>query len=477
MPFSAATKWLEEIDATSVANLIAAASDIALIIEDGPGAIIHDATFSNEELSEEFRSRWVGQSWLQIVTVESRPKIESLLQDAANGAPLRWRQVNHASPGGEELPAVYAATRIGQSGRIFAVGRNLRPVAALQQRLIGAQQSLEREYGRLRQAEARHRLLFQVSGEAMLVVDAATRRVVEANPAAGRILGTDSRELTGRSVTSMFEAASRPALEDLLAGVRATGRMAAGSARTAEGEREMAASVTLFREDRASYFLVRLTAAAKNGLEAPLNEEHSLVLDVVAQQPDAFLITDPEGRIQFANPAFLDMVQLASEEQARGEPLERWLGRPGVDFNLLTAHLREHGSIRLFATTLRGTYGTNVDVEISGVAVAEGEHPCLGFTMRDVGQRVATERLGAKARPRSMEQVTELVGRVPLKELVRESSDVIERLCIEAALELTDDNRASAAEILGLSRQSLYAKLRRYGLGDLAEAPDERPRS
>ena len=40
-------------------------------------------------------------------------------------------------------------------------------------------------------------------------------------------------------------------------------------------------------------------------------------------------------------------------------------------------------------------------------------------------------------------------------------------LCIEAALELTRDNRASAAEMLGLSRQSLYVKLRRYGLGDL----------
>jgi DNA-binding NtrC family response regulator len=47
---------------------------------------------------------------------------------------------------------------------------------------------------------------------------------------------------------------------------------------------------------------------------------------------------------------------------------------------------------------------------------------------------------------------------------------VIERLCIEAALELTADNRASAAEMLGLSRQSLYVKLRRYGLGDLDES-------
>jgi DNA-binding NtrC family response regulator len=67
-----------------------------------------------------------------------------------------------------------------------------------------------------------------------------------------------------------------------------------------------------------------------------------------------------------------------------------------------------------------------------------------------------------------------MVGRVPLKDLVRESTDLIEKLCIEAALELTGDNRASAAEVLGLSRQSLYAKLRRYGLGDLdgAEEPE-----
>ena len=36
-----------------------------------------------------------------------------------------------------------------------------------------------------------------------------------------------------------------------------------------------------------------------------------------------------------------------------------------------------------------------------------------------------------------------------------------------AAIELTRNNRVAAAEMLGLSRQSLYVKLRRYGLGDL----------
>jgi len=61
-----------------------------------------------------------------------------------------------------------------------------------------------------------------------------------------------------------------------------------------------------------------------------------------------------------------------------------------------------------------------------------------------------------------------LVGRVSLKEIVRDTTDLVERLCIEAALKLTDNNRASAAEVLGLSRQSLYSKLHRFGMGNLA---------
>ncbi len=66
------------------------------------------------------------------------------------------------------------------------------------------------------------------------------------------------------------------------------------------------------------------------------------------------------------------------------------------------------------------------------------------------------------------------MGRVTLKDLVRETTDLVERLCIEAALELTKDNRASAAEILGLSRQSLYSKLHRFKLGNLTNDEDGR---
>jgi DNA-binding NtrC family response regulator len=90
--------------------------------------------------------------------------------------------------------------------------------------------------------------------------------------------------------------------------------------------------------------------------------------------------------------------------------------------------------------------------------------------VRDVGARLGVAQRTAPPLSRSVEQLTDLVGRVPLKGIVRETSDIIERLCIEAALELTQDNRASAAEMLGLSRQSLYVKLRRYGLGNLGDS-------
>jgi len=64
----------------------------------------------------------------------------------------------------------------------------------------------------------------------------------------------------------------------------------------------------------------------------------------------------------------------------------------------------------------------------------------------------------------AMHNVMDLVGSAPLKDIVAATTDVVEKMCIETAVELTDNNRVAAAEMLGLSRQSLYVKLRKYGL-------------
>jgi len=469
--FHAPRKTLGELDAEAASSVIAAASDIALVLDkDG---VIRDLAFGSEELCREDYGKWLGQPWADTVTAESRVKIESLLRDAASKQPARWRHVNHPSSRGQDVPIVYSAVQVGTEGRVVAVGRDLRSVAALQQRLVEAQQSMERDYWRLRHVETRYRLLFQMAKEAVLVVDASTQKVMEANPAAVELLGDTDQRIVGRELGEAFDAASSRTLQDLLASVKVTGSSEDIRVRLRESERQFVASASLFRHETATLFLVRLSPLpAKAGAVDVPRSSAALIAQVIDVAPDSFVVTDLDGNVLAANASFVELAQLASEAQARGESLERWLGRPGVDLSVMIANLRQHGTLRLFATTLRGEHGSSVDVEISAVAVPGGEQPCMGFTIRNVGRRLNPEGQATRALPRSVEQLTELVGRVPLKELVREATDLIERLCIEAALELTGDNRASAAEMLGLSRQSLYVKLRRYGLGDLADAEE-----
>ncbi len=471
VPFTAPRSSLGDLKADVAAQLIATAADIALVLDrDG---IIRDVAFGNEELTREGAGEWLGRRWVETVTVESRPKIEQLLGDALSSQPPRWRQVNHPSPAGPDLPVRYSAMQLGRAGRVVAIGRDLRALAALQQRLVNAQQSMEREYARLRHAETRYRLLFQIASEAVLIVDAASQKVVDVNPAAGRLIARTAGQVIGRPVAALFDGRSGQALQEMLSTARVVGRAEDVVARLAESEHSLRVSASLFRQENSAHFLVRLLPPqAETAAEGGVPRPDSRLLSVVESSPDAFVVTDPQRRILTVNPAFLELAQIATEEQVRGEPLERWLGRTEVDLNVLMASLREHGSVRHFGTVLRGEFGAAEEVEVSAVSVTDAEEPCIGFMLRSVGARAAPEPRGIRDLPRSVEQLTGLIGRVSLKDIVRETTDVIERLSIEAALELTGDNRASAAQMLGLSRQSLYSKLRRYGLGDLGPDPE-----
>ncbi|MBN9205493.1 transcriptional regulator PpsR [Methylibium petroleiphilum] len=472
--FDEPTLSLGDLDAEAAGRLIAASSDVALIV-DGEG-IIRDLAFGNEELSKAGYHEWLGKPWTQTVTVESRPKVEALLRELGGKGAPRWRHINHPSADGADLPLLYAAVPVGRKGHALAVGRSvafgrdLRANAVLQQRLVSAQQSMERDYWRMRHMETRYRVLFQVSSEPVLILDAATLKLEDANPAASKLLG-EATQRAGWSLARAFDAAGQAAVDELFAAVRATGRSDTVKARLGKDGSEWSVSASLFRQEKSSHFLVRLSAL-RHAAERPQEHARDMLLRLVESAPDGFVVTDLDGLILTVNQAFLDLAQLATEEQARGVSLEKWLGRTGVDLSVLISNLRQRGAVRLFATSMRGEYGSTSEVEISAVAVTEGEQPCLGFTIRDVGRRLPSDARASREVPRSVGQMTELVGRVPLREIVRDTTDLIEQLCIEAALQLTRDNRASAAEMLGLSRQSLYVKLRRYGLGDASAEGD-----
>lgn len=462
-----------ELDAGTAQRVVAAAGDVALLLD--THGVIQDVIIGREDLDASLVSDWVGQPWAETVTVESRPKVEALLRDAAG--PPRWRQINHASPGGSDWPILYSTVQIALpgrgkgAGRTIAFGRDLRATEALQLRLIEAQQAMERDYWRFRQAETRYRHLFQASSEAVLIVDAGSLRILEANPAAVALVsnGGGPRRLAGGALSALFEAPNSKPLQAAIAAARSARRSEVVRTALSEGGGRVAVAMSSFRQDDASLLLVRLSRVGAEAAPMSAVTESSMLLDFVRNSPDALVFTDQDGRIQMANAAFLALAQLGSEEQVRGEPLDRWLGRTGVELGVLIQTVRQRGSMRLFSTMLRGEDGADAEVEVSASATTQDGKPMLAFAVRDVGRRLSAEPRAAGELPRSAGELTELVGRVPLKDIVGETTDLIEQLCIETALKMTSDNRASAAQMLGLSRQSLYVKLRRHGIGDLGD--------
>lgn len=446
---------LANFDASDAASAIAKAADIALILDDA--GVILDVAVNAEELARANVERWIGRNIADMVTVESRPKIAALLDD--DTAELRrWRQVNHPLEGASDLPVEYAVIHVAQSGSRILAGRELSGIATLQQRLIAAQQSMEREYARVRSAEARYRVLFQLTSEAVLIVDAATERVVEANPAAAALLDIRQPSSGSTSFVGLLARSEGATAQAMFATVRASGTSDTVVVTTTAGHK-VALTVSLFSQGAKSLFLVR---ARGQDDQTAVPRQSSHLVDVVDRMPDGFVICDVEGRIISANEAFVKLTQTASFEQLRGEPIDRWIGRTGVDTNLLLGALRKYDAVQRFATVVRDEHGGLDAVEIAAVSVSSFDGTTLyGLAVRTSQPGIVTSGVGLE---RSVEQLTKLVGSVPLKDLVREATDLIERMCIEAALRLTDDNRASAAEILGVSRQSLYNKMRRYDL-------------
>ncbi len=448
-----------------MSSILTAASDIALVLDDT--GIIRNLTIGQSEHPIEEARGWLGRGWVDTVTPESRKGILDMLKEADTDGVSRRRQVNHISVSGVDIPVTYTTVRLDEGEhRLVAVGRDLRAISALQQRLVEAQQSLERDYRRMRHSETEYRLLFQVTPEAVLVVDATTLKVVEANPAASTLFDQPARKLVGRGFPFEFDRPSESLINDALGMARSRGRADDLVGQMTDAGPRLTVSIALVRQDTTTLFLIRMSPLAMriDGTEG-LTLPSGSAVKLIESLPDGFVVTDGEGRIGSANRAFLDLVHLPTLEQVRGRLLSQWMGRPGADLSLLLSTVREHGVVRLFGTLLRSDLGWSTEVEVSSISGVDGSSAQFGFLIRDVSRRVSLGPAGARDLTRAVEQLTALVGKVSLKNLVRDTTDLVERHFIQAALETTGDNRTSAAEVLGVSRQSLYVKLRRHNLG------------
>ncbi|MGK7861270.1 transcriptional regulator PpsR [Falsiroseomonas sp. E2-1-a4] len=429
--------------------------------------VIRDAALSDAIPSEPVKE-WLGRPWMETVGEIAGLQVRRMVEDARASGVSAYLQITQRFPSGLELPIEYTTVRLGGQAGLIAVGKNLQAVAELQSRLVAAQQAREQDYWKLREIETRSRLLFDASSEAVLVIAASTLRIVEANPAAIRELGM----APGWNFSDEVAARDRAALRDVLMRAREQGRAPGIMVHLGADGTPWLLRASLMARTPGPVFLVQLSPAA------PATQPRAVTLRgdaLMEDMPDGFVAIDAEGAIRRANRAFLDLAQAGTEASIIGEKLDRWLAQPGMDIGVLMATIAQHGEVRLFPTQLTGNLGSEIEVEISGSAVNRDGQRMVGLIIRDVGRRVLASGEAAALRT-ALSALANDVGRVPLPTMVRNTAALVERACIEQALRLANGNRTAAADALGLSRQSLYAKLERYEIGEDREANEDRAR-
>lgn len=368
---------LSELAPELAEMLVSVASDIALVVN-GDGVIQRIALGGGEPVRT-MADDWVGRRFADTVTPDTRRKVEQLLADVAATGSSRSRQVNHPSPLGLDVPIAYSAVRLGVGGPLLVVGRDMTVVSAMQQRLLHAQAEMEREYWQRRQSETRYQLLFQIATDPVLVVDSISLNVIDANRAAARLFGVSLDQLIGKRAVQPLHEQSRAAVLDLFATAKLDGRAVDTEAVLAGPHRAVRVSVTPLRTESSTALLMRVRLVDS---QWQVPEASARLLALMRLSPDAIVISDGDGRVQMANPAFVELAQVDRGDAVVGRPLSDWLGITGEDLASLLSALRRDIVCQHVATVLRGSAGRLTALELSAACLAENDEESFGFILR-----------------------------------------------------------------------------------------------
>ncbi len=460
--FHKAIKLFEPVDASTMAALASVAADITLLVDAG-GQVL-DVAYRDPSLDvyglEDFR----GKAFRDTVTPECYDKIDALVEENAKTGTTRRRQVNHGAAGQPDLPVDYTLISVPGFSAKLAIGEDLRRFSGIQQQLVRAQAELETEYRKIREAESRYRTIFHKTAQAILVIDGDNHEIIDVNMTGANLLQQPAARLVGRNAVQLAERDNRPAFIDALGAARHGGIRRNLDLSLPGHDKPLFAVIEPYRENGRGNLMVTLLPGDGPAQAASGRHGDGSLLDSF---PEALVVIDRKGVIIEANDQFLDLLHILNKSMIAERNLNSWLGASSVDLQVLLSRVREEGHVRQFATVVRDELGMTKGVTVSAARVPGNEDgQRIGIFIAEAGRRDTTINVPTPGGRGEQGDFAELVGRVPLKDLIREAVDVIEKMCIEAALRQTDNNRASAADMLGLSRQSLYIKLRRHNLED-----------
>ena len=459
-------KWAEplvpNLDQAATADLISRLCDFAFVIS-SDGEIIQ--TMTSPFLAPRLDlSSWKGLQFLDTLTKESVPKFEARIAQFKEGQKeVRPVELNHRPTHQQtELPVRYTYHRAAEDGSTLILGSDLRPVAEMQQQLVEAQIALENDYDARREHEIMLKVLMESSDVATVFIALDTGVISSCNSAAEVLLGRSRKELMDASFAAEFEDEDVTSLIDRMVTAASDVSITAVLANSARGGRSYRLNPTLFRGATSQMLLCKMEPE-DSSLE-PIDQLATHLVSFFHKGVDPIVFVNMSGQILSANEAFVSVANVTHAQTLSGRSMSDFFSRGSVDLNVILESARRNGKMRLYSTKILNEHGDERPVEISTTQIRTEREPICVLVMRNARRVEGISTPTSQMSEEEVNSVVELIGSQSLKDVVARSTDVVEKMCIETAIRMTSNNRVAAAEMLGLSRQSLYVKLRKYNL-------------
>jgi transcriptional regulator PpsR len=441
----------------SLLELLCSACDVILLA--GPDGLVEMSVVNPQSSMPPQIRDWRGQALMDLFASESRSKLEQRLSAGEGGLPL---ELNHVDAANNGFPVRYTIRKWPKSGHVLLMGRDLRALAEVQQELVVAHRAIGRDHEVQRELETRYRVLMEENSFPLLIISETTGRIVDLNTSAARLLGAPRGDLVNVAVAQEFEGRRRGELIENLAKTALNDSSAVMDLSVRRTGQRVKISAKLFRASRDRLLLCRISLS--ESAQTQQSERTVLLETLFDKGADAILFLDGGGTIKAANEAFLNLTDSHSASVVVDRSFADFLARGAVDLKVLLDNVKRSGHLRHYRTRLNTDFMGEVMVELSATLIQERGKQVIGIVARDsavsdsmVWPSVASENDGLR-------NVMRLVGYSTLRDIVAETTEIIEKMCIEAALDMSGNNRAAAAELLSLSRQSLYVKLRKFGI-------------
>lgn len=448
-----------------VTSVVATLSDISLVVsKDGK---VRAAISKPDSGFVNVVKGWIAKDFTETLEGDSADRFRSRCTDLSDRAkagdvsPFRWVELVHKGIGSGGVPVRYAMHWVSQSEEVLLLGQDQRPVMEMQQQLMNAQIALEQDYEAQRELDTRYRLLMDFTLDAVTLVSATTGVIVDLNHNAALLFGSARADLLDMPFAEQFTGWRRGELMSALSSPLAIDSPTPLEVELKATQRQLLLTSRLFRAAGEQLIFVRLSDPETGTIaDGKLIDN---LRQLFYRGPDAMVFTDRDGIILSANETFLNLTDVPNPAAVQGRSMADFLARGAVDLKVLLENAQRAGQLRMYATKLKTDFDATAAVEISATWLDDRFTPVLGLVIRNATNAVA-RRNEPGAQDADMRGVMELVGSSTLKDIVAETTNVIEKICIETAIELTRNNRVAAADMLGLSRQSLYVKLRKYDM-------------